>query len=294
MHDVPVGVIAEQRRGRGAEGEVADGVVLDQERASGAHGLEHLRLRSAASVAPCGFANVGCRYTSRAPVRSSASASRSGRMPCSSAGTGTGCRPGRGRQPGRRDRSAPRRSAAARRHQPAQAGGERRLPARADQDLPRGGAARRREARAQRSCPQAARGPRRPAGARRAPARPRVQPSAAGPAAGSRWRERTCSATAGAAALERVGVDRTGAERDRLPRRVGLPGRLALGHERAAPRPRLHQPAGDERGDGPLHGRRPGPVPGHQLSHRRQPRTRRRGGHLRLDCGDIAAVLLLS
>ena len=51
------------------------------------------RRRSGARTVPVGLWNVGWQYNTRAPVMAKASASRSGRIPSSSIGTGTGRRP---------------------------------------------------------------------------------------------------------------------------------------------------------------------------------------------------------
>ena len=188
-------------------------------------------------------------------MRARASASRSGRTPSASAGTGSTLSPARGRRPARRGRSATRRAGRRRDGQRPKRRAQRGLAAGADHHVVGAQAA---AGLGGEPGPQLgdaldrARAPTLPAAARRGPSRPqrgrrlqlRIQV-----AASQRDRAR---AREGEQDVEPAGVDAAaGAERDRLPGEVGRAGGggRALRDERpdarGAARRRLRRPGGE-------------------------------------------------
>ena len=179
MHDVAVGIVGEQRRReRGAEREVAERVVLDQERAGGADRVEHGR-------AALGRERRAVRVREQRLQVDEPRAGRAQRV-------GQQVRPDAALVGRHRHRQRPCARAAveraevgrrledhrrARRREPAQARGERGLPAGADQHVARG--------RAPTAAAKCARSPVMPSGGTRshAPGRRAARASAAPSAA---------------------------------------------------------------------------------------------------------------
>ncbi len=279
VDDVAVAVAVQERRRRLAlEREVAERVVLDHEGAGVARHLEHLapalgREHGAVRVRVGRLAVEGPRAAGREGVGQQVGTDAVGvaghRQRPQPGGAGGRHRAGIGRRLDEHRR--------ARRRQRAQAGGERGLAAEADDHvvLPHPAPDLGGEPRAQRRDPL-----------ERHPV-PRAGPSRG---ARQRLRERAERLQVGrqvaGAEHEHAGLgraqqlveparrERARAERDGLPAEVGrLRRSRPRRHERAAPGPRLEQPAGGEQRDRALHGDRPDVVAGHQLAHGRQPRA---------------------